>query len=158
MDMATRAVRMLNMTEHPTQEWTVQQIRNHSMEENNLFEGKKYLIHDNGPQFKKEYRKILRSEGIMSKAIAPRAPNMNAYAERFVRTIREECLNKFIFCNEAQLRQVLAQFEKHYNTERPHQGIGNETITPWEHTGNTGKIICDERLGGLLKSFRREAA
>ncbi len=158
MDMATRAVNIINMTEHPTQEWTVQQIRNHGMERKNLFKGKKYLIHDNGPQFKKEFSNILRSERITTKAIMPYTPNMNAHAERFVRTIREECLNKFIFFNQAQLRQALTQFEEHYNTERPHQGIGNNTITPWKHSNNTGEIICDERLGGLLQSFRREAA
>ncbi len=158
MDMATRAVKIINMTEHPTQEWTVQQIRNHALEDDNLFAGKKYLIHDNGPQFKKDFCCILKSEGITTKAIMPYAPNMNAYAERFVRTIREECLNKFVFFNKAQLRRALSQFEEHYNTERPHQGIGNETITPWKHAENTGDIICDERLGGLLKSFRREAA
>ena len=130
MDMATRAVKIINMTEHPTQKWTVQQIRNHGMEDSNLFEGKKYLIHDNGPQFKKKFKKILQSEDITTKAIMPYTPNMNAYAERFVRTIREECLNKFVFFNKAQLRRALLQFEEHYNTERPHQGIGDETITP----------------------------
>jgi len=85
------------------------------------------------------------------------APNMNAYAERFVRTFREECLDHFIFVSEDMLWRVATQFIEHYNTERPHQTL-DRTIGDWQHVENSGKIVVDERLGGLLKSARRQAA
>jgi putative transposase len=80
---------------------------------------------------------------------------MNAYIERFFRSAREECLDHIIFFSPEHLEQVLREYIDHYNSERPHQGLGNRTIGPWQV--GQGEILCDERLGGLLKSFRRAA-
>ena len=88
----------------------------------------------------------------------PRSPNLNAYAERFVRSIKHECLNKMIFFSEKQLRHVVSEYIEHYNTERPHQGIGNVPITPTDDQPVAGKIECKERLGGMLKHYYRKAA
>jgi putative transposase len=87
---------------------------------------------------------------------APQSPNLNAYAERFVKTIKEECLNHLILSTEEQLRYVLSEFMEYYHTGRVHQGI-NIIIDP-KYEGNSGEIVCIERLGGLLKSYHRKVA
>ncbi len=81
---------------------------------------------------------------------------MNAFAERWIRSAKEECLNHIIFFGENHLRETIKEYIEHYNTERPHQGIGNRPIGQWTVT-TEGHMVCDERLGGILKSFRREA-
>jgi transposase InsO family protein len=88
-----------------------------------------------------------------------RSPNLNAFAERFVRTIKEECLDRMILFGENVLRRAIENFCAHYHTERTHQGIGNRLIDPDENVGQTvGEVVCEERLGGLLKHYRRQAA
>jgi len=87
------------------------------------------------------------------------SPNLNAYAESWVRTIKRECLDKMILFGESHLRHVIEEYVEHYNTERPHQGIGNRLITePPGPPPRDGPVLCQERLGGLLKSYHREAA
>jgi len=81
---------------------------------------------------------------------------MNAFAERWVRSIREDCLDHIVFRNVEHLERVVAEYVEDFNTGGPHQGIGNVPIGPWE-VRSEGKIVCDERLCGLLKSFRRAA-
>jgi putative transposase len=89
-------------------------------------------------------------------ALTPyRAPNCNAYAERFVLSIKSECLSKMIFFGEASLRRAIKDYAAHYNSDRPHQSIGNVTVEKSEQ--GTGEIECNERLSGLLKSYRRAA-
>ena len=88
--------------------------------------------------------------------LPPPSPNLNAHAECFVRSVKEECLDHLILFSEEQLRYVLAEYLKYYHQERIHQGI-NRIIEP-QHEGNQGEIICIERLGGLLKSYHRKAA
>jgi putative transposase len=88
--------------------------------------------------------------------LRPRSPNLNAHAERFVRSIKEECLDHLILASEEQLRYVLGEYLKYYHHERIHQGI-NKIIEP-QHEGCQGDIICIEHLGGLLKSYHRKAA
>jgi putative transposase len=84
---------------------------------------------------------------------------MNAHTERFVQTIKQECLDHFIFFGERHLRHVIGEFVAHYHEERPHQGVGNvpltkaEPVEPWRGE----EILCLERLGGLLKSYRKAA-
>ncbi|MFT5052155.1 MAG: putative transposase [Chlamydiales bacterium] len=85
-----------------------------------------------------------------------RAPNANAYAERFVRSIREECLSRMILFGEGHLRRVVDEYLVHFNHERNHQGIGNELIDGEVGVG-TGSVECRERVGGLLKFYHRAA-
>ena len=88
-----------------------------------------------------------------------RAPNCNAYAERFVRTIKEECLNRMIFFGEASLRRALHDFTQHYHRERNHQGLGNQLIGPDSTPSRTsGAVRCRQRLGGLLRFYHRQVA
>ena len=124
--------------------------------ESGFLKDKKYLIHDRDPLFTKAFIEILNSSDVECIKLPPKSPNLNAYAERFVRTIKEECLNHLILSSEKQLRYVLSEYLKYYHTGRIHQSLG-KIIEP-EYEGNTGEIFCIERLGGLLKSYHRKAA
>lgn len=124
-----------------------------------FLQGKRYLIHDRDPLFTHDFRQILKAAGVTTLRLPPQSPNLNAYAERFVRSIKYECLNQFIFFSEKQLRHVIHEYVEHYNRERNHQGIDNELIKPNESdVGASGKIECRERLGGVLKFYHRRAA
>jgi putative transposase len=91
-------------------------------------------------------------------ALTPvQAPNANAYAERFVRSIREECLDRLIFFGEHRLLRALDDYVAHYHKERNHQGLGNELITPETHPTHGAHVRCRERLGGLLRYYHRAA-
>jgi transposase InsO family protein len=101
---------------------------------------------------------MLANAGIESVKLPPRSPNLNAYAERFVKTIKESCLDQLILFGEDSLRNSIRQFLDHYHMERNHQGLGNRLITPLKETGNTeGQIERRERLGGLLNYYYRAA-
>jgi len=95
---------------------------------------------------------------MISVRLPPHSPNLNAFVERFVLSIKSECLNKIIPLSEAHLREVLMEFSHHYHEERPHQGLGNRLITPTAPMHLEGPVKCRERLGGVLKFYHREAA
>ena len=98
--------------------------------------------------------------GVKRVPLPPRSPNLNAYAERWVRSIKEECVSRCILFGEASLRYVLTQYVEHFHHERNHQGKGNVLLFPTirHDTEHTGPMQCRERLGGLLKYYEREAA
>jgi len=119
---------------------------------------KRYLIHDRSPVFTKEFTAILKAAGVKVVKLPPRSPDLNPHAERFVRSIKSECLAKMIFFGEKQLRRAIEQFIAHYHAERNHQGLGNQLIQPGESVGKAeGEILCSERLGGLLRYYHRAA-
>lgn len=90
--------------------------------------------------------------------LPPRSPNLNAYAERFVRSIKSECLNRVIPIGERHLRRSINAYIEHYNRDRPHQGVGNMVLDPHaEPPLPGGRVVCDEKLGGLIRSYRRAA-
>lgn len=97
--------------------------------------------------------------GPFSDPIPPRSPNLNAYAERFVRTIKECCLGRMIIFGERSLRNAIRQFVEHYHHGRNHQGLDNRLIDPKGEAGSVeGPLECSKRLGGLLRYYYREAA
>ena len=121
--------------------------------------GKRYLIHDRDPLFTAEFLKTLETSGVQSVKLPPCSPNLNAHAERFVRTIKESCLERMILFGEGSLRKTMREFVAHYHGERNHQGLGNRLIMPNEsHTDNGGPIRRRERLGGMLNYYYRQAA
>jgi transposase InsO family protein len=121
--------------------------------------GKQYLIHDRDPLFTTEFLEILRTGAVQPPKRTPRSPNLNAHAERFVRTIKENCLDRMIFFGEGSLRKALREFVAYYHGERNHQGLGNRLIIPDKsHAGNRGTIRRRERLGGKLNYYYRQAA
>ena len=102
---------------------------------------------------------IIAEFGIQSVKLPPRSPNLNAYAERFVRTIKETCLEQMIFFGEDSLRTAIREFVAHYHLERNHQGLDNRLIDPEEmNSATNAKVRKRQRLGGLLNYYYRKAA
>ncbi len=118
----------------------------------------RFLICDRDTKFTDQFRRQLKNPGIDVVITPYRAPNCNAYAERFVRSIKEECLNRMVIFGEGSLRRAIHEFVQHYHLERPHQGLGNEVIARDERQPASGpEVRCEERLGGILKHYRRAA-
>lgn len=121
--------------------------------------GARRLIHDRDPLFGGGFGDLLRSAGVTPVRLPARSPNLNAYAERFVRSIKEECLNRLIIFGESHLRIVIDEYVEHYHRERPHQGLNNLVLEPPDHPPkHEGPVVCRERIGGLLRSYHRSAA
>ena len=95
-----------------------------------ILNGKRYLIHDRDPLFTTEFLDMVAEVGVKSVKLPPRSPNLNAHAERFVRTIKESCLEQMILFGEESLRTAILSFVAHYHTERNHQGLANRLISP----------------------------
>ena len=105
------------------------------------------------------FDRMLRASGVEPVVLPPRSPNLNAYCERFVRSIKDEALNQIIVIGEAALRTVIQSYLAHYHHERNHQGLGNQLIVPeFDMEKQRGLVVCRERLGGLLSYYHREAA
>ena len=117
--------------------------------------GTRFLICDRGSKFSLRFRIVLEAAGIDIIQTPFQAPNANAYAERFVRSIKEECLDRMILLGEGHLRRALDEYLAHDHGERNHQGRGNDLIEPARD--GTGEIVCNQRLGGLLKYYLRAA-
>ena len=110
--------------------WMAQIARNVTDDFDGFFKGKRYLIHDRDPLYTQEFLNMLKEAGIQSVKLPPRSPNLNAYAERFVRSIKEDCLEQVILFGEDSLRNGIHQFLEHYHRERNHQGLENRLIVP----------------------------
>jgi len=116
----------------------------------------RFLICDRDTKFTARFKRLLEGSGVQVMSTPRQAPNCNAYAERFVLSLKSECLDQMIFFGEASLRRAISEFLIHYHAERAHQGIGNERIAPVPDR-NSGEVRCAERLGGLLKHYHRAA-
>jgi transposase InsO family protein len=119
--------------------------------------GHSVLICDRDSKWTDDFRRIVQSAGVRIVLTPVRAPNANAYAKRFVRSIREECLDRLILFGERRLVLTLAEFVAHYHSERNHQGLGNELITPAAAVDGASRVRCRDRLGGLLRYYHRAA-
>lgn len=126
--------------------------------EDGFLNGKQYLIMDRDSKFCESFRSILSDQDVKPVRLPPRCPNMNAHLERFFGSLKSECLARLILFGEKALRNAVGQYLDYYHAERPHQGLCNELIMPLEHPPDTStKIETTERLGGLLRSYRRAA-
>ena len=121
---------------------------------------RQYLIHDRDGKYCPAFQQIIDAAGGTRVPLPARAPNLNAYAERWVRSVKEECLARLILFGEASLRHALTQYVEHCHHERNHQGKGNVLLFPAfsSDTAPQGPMQCHERLGGLLKYYTREVA
>jgi putative transposase len=118
-----------------------------------------YLLLDRDGKYSEAFRDLLQDEGVELIRLPAKSPNLNAYAERFMRSLKEECLDRLIFFGEGSLRKAVQQFLAHYHAERNHQGLDNELIDPGEEVKRVaGQIECRERLGGMLRYYYRDAA
>ena len=159
IELATRRIEIAGTTTGPSEVWMTQVGRNLTDPVDGFFADKRYLILDQDSKFSKAFRTLLEDSGVEIVRLPARSPNLNAYAERFVRSIKEECLGRVIFFGERSLRKATREFATHYHEERNHQGIGNRLITPRRPVGTSGQPIrCSERLGGLLRFYHRAAA
>ena len=126
--------------------------------ENGFLKGKRYLIHDRDPLYRSEgFYDILQSSGIEPIKLPAKSPDLNSIAERFVKSVKYECLNYLILSSVEQLEYTLNHYQQYYHHERIHQSLGR-IIEPKRKTDDTSEIVCIERLGGLLKSYHRLAA
>ncbi len=159
IDLRTRRVEIAGISDAPCGSWTEHAFRSLIDEFDGFLLGKRYLIHDRDPLFTAALENLLRVAGIKPIRLPPRSPNLNAFAERFVRSIKEECLNRMIILGERRLRYVIDEYVEHYHLERPHQGIGNVLIQPSEVPPEMDDPVARrDRLGGLLRSYHRTAA
>ncbi len=157
--LATRKVQIAGIIPEPNGDWMKQIARNLTDFEDGFLVDYKRLIHDQGTQFTKEFKETLASGGVKTLRLPRRSPDLNSFAERWVRTIKENCLDQTILIGENSLRRVVGEFVEHYNTERAHQSLGNRIIEPkFEKVPNEGRIECDSRLGGMLNYYYRKAA
>jgi len=120
--------------------------------------GMPYVILDRDPLYTGTFRRLLRDSGAKPLRLHARSPNLNAFAERFVSSVKAECLERIVPLGEAHLRTAVAAFVHHYHEERPHQGLANELIAPQATVMGTGPVRCRERIGGVLRFDYRDAA
>jgi transposase InsO family protein len=156
LKLGSRRVKIAGITRHPDEEWMQQVGRTATQESWGYLHGCRYLLHDRDTKFCNSFRSMLRQSGVKPIMLPASSPNLNAFAERWVRSVRQECLSKLVLCSERSLMRVLTEFTAHYHAERNHQGKGNLILFP-ERLGGHGKIECHERLGGLLKYYARAA-
>ena len=156
--LESRRVTLAGLSRHPTSEWMLQMARNATDESSGVLRGLRYLLHDRDTKFCAAFLDVLRSSGIRPLALPPRSPNLNAFSERWVCSVRQECLSKLILFGEASLRRALAEYIEHYHFERNHQGKGNLLLFPsMDVPPKCRTVYRRDRLGGLLKFYSRVA-
>jgi len=158
--LGSRQIHVAGVTPHPNAAWMMQVARNVTMETWGFLAPGQYLIHDRDGKYCPAFQHLIDAAGVKRMPLPPRSPNLNAYAERWVRSVKEECLSRLILCGEASLRHALTQYVAHFHHERNHQGKGNALLFPTvsPDAERAGPIQCHERLGGLLKYYTCEAA
>src|SRR3989442_1277740 len=158
--LGSRKVEIAGMTPHPNEAWMVQVARNVTMEEWGFLSPGQYLIHDRDGKYCPAFQQHIDAAGVKRVPLPPRSPNLNAFAERWVRSIKEECLSRIILFGERALHHALTQYGEHFHHERNHQGKGNVLLFPTvsQDAERQGPVQCRERLGGLLKYYARKAA
>jgi putative transposase len=140
------------------EQWMIQVLRNLTDAVDGFLLGKTHLIIDRDPVFTAGVRDMLRDVGAKPVRLPRRSPNLYAFIERFIRSIKEECLDRVIPLGESHLRELIREFIAHYHVERPHQGLGDALIQPANDHAANGPWVRRERLGGLLNYYYREAA
>jgi transposase InsO family protein len=157
--LESRKVDIAGITVHPDEEWMQQMARNVTMEGCGALRDRRYLLHDRDTKYTHSFRAIIASGGVKPLALPARSPNLNAYAERWVRSVKDECLSRIILFGERSLRRALSEYVKHYHAERNHQGKGNVLLFPRDADIRHAQTMqCRERLGGLLRYYHQEAA
>jgi putative transposase len=152
--LGSRQVAIAGITVHPDELWMQQMAHNVTMEGyGSILRDCRYLLHDRDTKYTQSFRAIIASGQVEPLALPARSPNLNAHAERWVRSVKEECLSKLILFGERSLRRALNEFVEHYHAERNHQGKGNVLLFPRNtHIRREPQFVqCRQRLGGLLR-------
>lgn len=158
--LESRRVCLAGVTRHPTEPWMLQVARNATSDSWGYLQNRRYVLHDRDAKFCASFRETLRSGGIQPLALPPRSPNLNAFAERWVRSAKQECFSKLILFGEDSLKRALTEFVEHFHGERNHQGKDNLLLFPVadQSKGVATSIRSRERLGGLLRFYHGAAA
>jgi putative transposase len=157
LDLRSRRVHVVGSTPTPDAWFMTQAARRLTDAVDGFLVGHRVLVCDRDSKWTDGFRRIVQGAGVRIVLMPVRAPNANAYAERFVRSIREECLGRLILFGERRLFRALDEFVAHYHGERNHQGLGNELITPAAAVAGGTRVRCRDRLGGLLRYYHRVA-
>ena len=158
IELDTRRVHLAGYTEHPTSNWVTQQARQLCWTFEDTVPVFRYLLHDRDAKFTSAFDRVFAVQNIKVIHTPIRAPNANAYAERWVRTVRQECLDHLIIVNERHLNSVLREYVDYYNSRRPHQGLRQSSPAGSFASINIGKVHRGEVLGGLINDYYREVA
>ena len=157
IEHATRRVRILGVTLHPTGEWTAQQARNLIMDLGERAHRAKFMIRDRGSDYTSAFNAVLADAGIRTVLCNVRTPRMNALAERWIGGCRRELLDRTLIWNQAHLRQILHQYETHHNQHRPHRSLDSAApLKPLPEPADLERyrVRRDARLGGLINEYR----
>jgi transposase InsO family protein len=158
IEIGTRRVHFAGCTAHPDNAWVTQQARPVMWKLQDRDPGIRFLIRDNDQKFSQPFDTVFRSEGIDVIRTPYRAPNANAYTERWIRSAREECLDKLLIINQAHLGRVMREYMAFFNTARPHQGLVQQIPVPRITRDNTGLVRCRAVLGGIIHDYYRDEA
>jgi hypothetical protein len=159
IELSTRRVHFAGLTPNPDTAWMMQIGRNLTDPVDGFLRDKRFVIMDRDGKYCEAFRTLLKDAGAEPVRLPPRSPNLNAFAERFVRSAKDECINRMIFFGENSLHRAIREFAEHHHTERDHQGLGNTLIEPKDGVGEgRGDIDCRQRLGGMLRYYYRAAA
>lgn len=156
--LKSREVHISGITPNPNENWMRQMARNLTDTDKGFIRPNDILFHDRDAKYTAHFDRLLNETGIKTMKLPPESPNLNAYAERFVRTVKDQCLTKLIITSEEQLRTALKEYLEFYHHERSHQGLGN--IIPFPRKEDRvgcleGRIVKRSRLGNLLNSYFR---
>jgi transposase InsO family protein len=159
IEIETRTVHVLGVTAHPTGAWTAQQARNFLMDLGERAGRFRFLIRDRDSKFTATFDEVFAGNGTRVIKTPVRAPRANSYAERFVGTLRRECLDHVLILGERHLRKALAEYTRHYNGHRPHQALQQEPPQrqPSQAVDITAQIERRQVVGGLISEYRRAA-
>jgi putative transposase len=160
IEVATRRVHVLGVTPYPVGEWVAQQARNLFMQVGKDLAEFRFLVRDRDTKFTAAFDTVFAAEGIEALLTPIRAPRANAYAERWVGTVRREVLDRMLIFGGWQLRLVVAEFADHYNVHRPHRALGQAPpLGPGESVvaAPAGTVVRRDRLGGLLHEYAQVA-
>jgi len=158
IEIGSRRVHLAGCTPHPQAVWVEQQARQMVWQLDEREFPVSHFLHDNDKKFTDSFDTIFRSQSIEIVPLPYRAPNANAFAERWVRTVREECLDQLLIWNEVHLRRVLKEYVTYYNTRRPHQGLEQDTPEGLGPVSLEGEVRRRDVLGGIIHDYYREAA
>ena len=157
--LSTRSAHIAGVTTAPNGQFMKQVARNLTDVDDGFLLDSRYLIMDRDTKYTADFRGLLDRPGVKPVRCPPRAPNCNAFAERFVLSVKKECLNRVILFGEASLRRALREYVAHYHTERNHQDVENRLLKPLATVSSINEPIQRrERLGGILNYYHREAA
>src|SRR5579859_3923619 len=157
IELGTRRVYLSGCTGTPNSAWVTQQARQVVWQLPETQVPMRFLIHDHDTKFAASFDQVFASEGVEIVLTPYQAPKANAVAERWVRSVREECLDHLLILNQRHLRRVLAEYVQYYNAARPHQGLEQQSPLPFPPR-QTGSVACRDVLGGIIHDYYRQAA